>query len=391
MIYVGIDVAKYKHDCYICNSDGEALIEPFTTENNYEGFDLLFQRIKSTTKDLTEVRVGLEATGHYSCNLLGYLLNKDLLIFFLNPYQVKTYKKGSTLRKTKTDKLDAKLIASMIRDKKDIKPYPKQSYYNKELKSLTRYRHKIVKERAILKTSSSRLVCILFPELKKLVSKCHLTSIYTLLLEFPGADAIANAHITRLTNILSEGSRGKFKKEDAILMRDTARRSIGTISEAISLELKHTIKRIQDLDKTIDEIEEKIQKIVDDIGSPITTIPGITFRMGSMIIAEIGDFNRFENADKICAYAGMSPSFDESGEKENRHAHMEKRGSRHLRYALYNATKYVCKWDKTFKAYFNKKLAEGKPYNVAISHAAKKLVRTIYALEMSHQRYTPAH
>ena len=93
MIYVGIDVAKYKHDCYICNSDGEALIEPFTIENNYEGFDLLFQRIKSTTKDLTEVRVGLEATGHYSCNLLGYLLNKDLLIFFLNPYQVKTYKK----------------------------------------------------------------------------------------------------------------------------------------------------------------------------------------------------------------------------------------------------------------------------------------------------------
>ena len=94
---------------------------------------MLFQRIKSTAKDLTEVRVGLEATGHYSCNLLGYLLNKDLLIFFLNPYQVKNYKKGLTLRKTKTDKIDAKLIASMIRDKKGLKPYPKQSYYNKEL------------------------------------------------------------------------------------------------------------------------------------------------------------------------------------------------------------------------------------------------------------------
>ena len=141
-----------------------------------------------------------------------------------------------------------------------------------------------------------------------MVSKCHLTSIYTLLLEFPGSDAIANAHITRLTNILSEGSRGRFKKEDALLIRDTARKSIGTISKAKSLEIRHTIKRIQELDERIDEIEKEIQKIVDDIRSPITTIPGITFRMGSMIIAEIGNFYRFENADKICAYAGMSPS-----------------------------------------------------------------------------------
>ena len=57
------------------------------------------------------------------------------------------------------------------------------------------------------------------------------------------------------------------------------------------------------------------------------------------------------------------------------------------RYALYNATKYVCLWDSTFEAYLAKKRAEGKHYNVALSHAAKKLVRLIYAMEKSRQPY----
>ena len=69
---------------------------------------------------------------------------------------------------------------------------------------------------------------------------------------------------------------------------------------------------------------------------------------------------------------------------------MEKRGSRYLRFALYNAANYVCHWDPTFQAYLAKKIAEGKHYNVALSYAAKKLVRVIYALEKSRQPYHSA-
>ena len=68
---------------------------------------------------------------------------------------------------------------------------------------------------------------------------------------------------------------------------------------------------------------------------------------------------------------------------------MEKRGSKYLRFALYNATKYVCIYDSNFAAYLTKKRSEGKHYNVAISHAAKKLVRLIFALEKSHLPYMP--
>ena len=389
MIYIGIDVAKDKHDCFITHSDGEVLSKSFTISNNRKGFDSLFQKIISVSNDLSKVKVGLEATGHYSYNLLGFLLDKGLPTYVINPLHTNLYRKSLSLRKTKTDQVDSRTIATMMMSDMNLKPYSDTSYHNEELKSLTRYRFDKVKERAKLKSSVSRLVCILFPELEKLVPTLHMASVYDLLSEFPGADAVAAAHLTRLSNLLSESSKGRYGKDTAIMFREAAKSSIGSLMPAKSLELKHTIKLIHELTIEIDEIETAIKQIMDEeIQSPILTIPGISYRMGAMIIAEIGDFSRFDSADKILAYAGMSPSTYQSGQLNNCHSHMEKRGSRYLRYALYNATKYVCHWDESFGTYLEKKRSEGKHYNVA-SHATKKLVRLIFAMEKSRRAYIP--
>ena len=387
MIYVGIDVAKDKHDCFITNSDGEVLFKSFTISNKREGFEILYQRIASVSDDFAKVKVGLEATGHYSYNLLGFLLDKGLPTYVINPLHTNLYRKSLSLRKTKTDKVDAHTIASMIMSDVNLKSYSDTSYHNEELKSLTRYRFDKVKERAKLKSSVSRLVCILFPELEKLVPTLHMASVYALLSEFPSSHAVASAHLTRLTNLLSESSKGRYGKETANTFREAARISIGSNMPAKSLELKHTIRLIHELTSEIDEIEAEIKSIMDEINSPILSIPGISYNMGAMIIAEIGDFNRFDSADKILAYAGMSPSTYQSGQLDNCYSHMEKRGSRYLRYALYNATKYVCHWDESFGTYLSKKRAEGKHYNVALSHATKKLIRLLYQLEKSGQAY----
>lgn len=387
MIYAGIDVSKDKHDCFITNSDGEVLFKAFTIQNNRDGFDDLFQKISSVTEDLTKVKVGLEATGHYSYNLLGYLVDKGLATYVINPLHTNLYRKSLSLRQTKTDKVDARTIASMIMSDVNLKSYSDISYHNEELKSLTRYRFDKVKERAKLKTSISRLVTILFPELEKLVPTLHMASVYAMLVEFPSADAVGTAHLTRLANLLETSSKGHYSKDTAILFREAARTSIGSKMPAKSLELKHTIKLIQELDSEIDEIESEIKVIMDEINSPILSIPGINYRMGAMIIAEIGDFCRFDSPDKILAYAGLSPSTYQSGQLDGAYSHMEKRGSRYLRYALFNATKFVCRWDPTFNAYLAKKRAEGKHYNVAVSHAAKKLVRVIYHLQKTGQPY----
>ncbi len=390
MVYVGIDVAKDKHDCFILSSEGEVLADVFTVPNSIEGFRCLLERLHSVTAPEDKIKVGLEATGHYSYNLLGFLLDSGLPTYVLNPLHTNLYRKSLSLRKTKTDKVDARALAAMLMSDLGLKPYTDTVYHNEELKSLTRYRFDKVKERAKLKASISRLVCILFPELEKLVPTLHMTSVYALLDEFPGANQIASANLTRLKYLLGDASKGHYGRDMALTIRDASRVSVGSVMPTKSLELRHTIRLIRELDTEIEEIEASILGLMEQINSPITTIPGIGFRMGAMILAEVGDFSRFDSPDKVLAFAGLSPSTYQSGQLNNCYAHMEKRGSRYLRFALYNAAKYVCHWDPTFAAYLAKKRAEGKHYNVALSHAAKKLVRLIYAMEKSGLPYQPA-
>ena len=390
VISVGIDVSKDKHDCFILSSEGETLADGFTIPNTLDGFNFLLRKIQDCTTPQDKIKVGLEATGHYSYNLLGFLLDNGLATYVLNPLRTNLYRKSLSLRKTKTDRVDARTIASMLLSDAGLKPYTSTAYHNEELKSLTRYRFDKVKERAKLKSSISRLVCILFPELEKLVPTLHMVSVYALLEEFPGAKQIAGAHLTRLKALLETASKGRCKRDVALQIREAARNSIGSRMPAKSLELQHTIRLIRELDTEISEIENQIQSIMKELHSPITTIPGVGFRMAAMILAEVGDFTRFASPDKLLAYAGMSPSTYQSGQLKNCYPHMEKRGSRYLRYALYNATKYVCLWDPTFSAYLAKKLTEGKHYNVALSHASKKLVRLIFAMEKSRQPYRVA-
>lgn len=389
MIYAGIDIAKDKHDCFIVNSDGEVLFDVFTIQNSMDGFEDLLFKIKTCEKNPDNVKVGLEATGHYSCNILGFLKNKGLETIVINPLYTSLSRKSISLRKTKTDKVDARTIASMIMSDVSLKPYSDKLYHNEDLKSLTRYRFDKVSQRAKLKQSVSRLVNILFPELEKLVSTLHGNAVYELLSEFPSAQHIASANLKHLTHLLDKASKGRFKRTTADEIREAARRSISSYLPAKSLELRHTIKLIRELTSDITEIEAEIKKIMDVIDSPILSVPGIGQNLGAMIIAEIGDFSRFDNPDKILAFAGCSPSTYQSGQLYSSHAKMEKRGSRYLRWALLNAAAYVCNWEPTFAAYLQKKRAEGKHYYVALSHAAKKLVRLLYHLELTGETYQP--
>ena len=162
MVCVGIDVAKEKHDCFILNSEGNVLSDVFTIANNREGFETLLQKIQSCTCPSDKIKVGLEATGHYSYNILGFLLEEGLTTYVINPLLTNLFRKSTSLRRTKTDRIDARVIASMLMSDVDLKSYTDISYHNEELKSLTRYRFNKVAERAKLKQSVSRLVNILF-------------------------------------------------------------------------------------------------------------------------------------------------------------------------------------------------------------------------------------
>jgi len=274
--------------------------------NSKDGFDTLYHTIISAlgSDDISNAKIGLESTGHYSTNITNFLYSKGFNIVVLNPLVTSAFCKAGTLRKTKTDKWDAKVIATMLFSD-ESKSYSLSSYHIQELKSLTRYRFRMIGYRSKLKLSITRLIDIIFPELPNIVWSVHQNSIYSLLLELPSPEAICSCHLTRLTSIISKASRGQYGKEKAITLKETAAKSIGSHNRSLLFELQQTIRLIQSVQTEINELDKQIKIIVDELDTPLLTIPGISYTIAAIILAEIGDINNFSTPAKLlslCRY-----------------------------------------------------------------------------------------
>lgn len=381
MLFVGIDVAKSKHDCCIIDSDGVIYTDSLRIPNSKDGFDILHSTIVSALSgaDFSNVKIGLESTGHYSTNITNFLCSKGFNIIVFNPLVTNAFRKAGTLRKTKTDKCDAKVIATMLFSD-ESKSYSPSSYQIQELKSLTRHRYRMIGYRSKLRLSVTRLIDIIFPELLDFIWSIHQISSYKLLLELPSPNAIKECHLTHLTSLISKSSRGKYGREKAIQLRELASNSIGSSNRSLTFELQQTIRLIQSVQDEINELDSQIKMVVDELDTPLMTVPGIGYTIAAIIYAEIGDINNFSSPSKLLAFAGMEPSTYQSGKYNASNTPMVKRGSSYLRWAIMQAARLVPMRDLTFAAYMNKKRSEGKHYNVARSHVGKKLIRVIYYL-----------
>lgn len=384
-MYVGIDIAKSKHDVCILDDKGKVIKDSFTISNSKQGFTLLLQTIQTFQTEKEPVRIGLEATGHYGENLITFLLKHDLPPIELNPLQVSKLREAVTLRKTKTDRLDAKYIAQLLLTD-DFKPVD-VSYQNDELKSLTRYRARVVKQKSEQKVQLARLIDILFPELTSVCWSTSQKSILALLKAFPSAKAIAQAKVEDLQNVLAKASRGRFNKAKEI--KQLAMDSIGLDSPLRSFEMVQVIQSIEFLQSQVDDIDQKLKEHMQQMQSPLLSIPGISFRLAAIIHAEIGDIHRFSSPDKLLAFAGLEPSTYQSGKYIASKASMTKRGSTYLRWALMQASRLCARRCPDLRAYKEKKLAEGKHYFVALGHVSKKLVRMLFKLLQTNEPYRP--
>lgn len=377
MIYVGIDIAKLNHFASAVSSDGEVLIEPFKFTNDNDGFCLLVSRLSSFEKD--ELIIGLESTAHYGNNLLLFLVPKGYKVVLINPIQTSTMRKNN-IRKTKTDKVDTLIICKTLM----MQPHRFVTLYDlgiMQLKNLGRFRQKTVKQRTRLKIQLTSYVDQVFPELQYFFkSGIHHSGCYALLKEAPSPEAVASMHLTHLTHLLSTASHGHFKKETAVELRVLAQKSVGSSDNSLSIQITQSIEQIELLDRQIELLESEMTDIVKSLDSVIMTIPGIGYVNGGMILGEIGDIHRFSTPSQLLAFAGLDPTVYQSGNFEAKNTRMSKRGSRTLRYALVNAAHNVVKCNKTFKAYYDQKISEGRSHYSALGHCAGKLVRVIFKM-----------
>lgn len=355
MLFVGIDVAKSKHDCCIIDSDGVIYTDSLCIANSKKGFETLYSAIRSAldSNDLSNVKIGLESTGHYSTNITNYLYSKGFQVHILNPLATNLFRKAGTLRKTKTDKTDAKVIATMLFTD-ESKSYSPVSYQISELKSLTRHRYRMIGYRSKLKLSVTRLIDIVFPELPDIFWSIHQNSSYSLLMELPTPKDISDCHLTKLTNLIHKASRGKYGKDKAQALRELANNSIGSSNRSTAFELQQTIRLIQSVQSEIDALDKQIKSIVKELDTPLLTIPGIGYTLAAIMLAEIGDIERFSTPAKLLAFAGMEPSTYQSGNYTASSTPMVKRGSTYLRWAVMQAARLVSMRDTTFATYMAK-------------------------------------
>lgn len=383
MIYIGIDISKYKHDCFICKDTGEVIVENLSFENTKKGFQQFLDLLKPY--DISNVHIGMEATGHYGLNLKLFLEKNNYTFMEFNPLLVKDFKKSLTLRRTKTDKVDATIICQKLMSV-PYKPNSKLFYHKYSIKSLSRLRETLVKQRSKYMVQLTNILDIVFPEYKPFFNnRFSATSIY-LINKYGSAEKIANMRDFDTPNKLSKGSftYAKFAK-----LKELAKNTIGESNEVFEIELKTLISLYNEIDSKINSIDKQISTIIKELNPPTLSIPGIGELTTAVIVSEFGDFNKFSNADKLLSFAGLEPGIYQSG-TILANGKMVKRGSGYLRYSLMNIANVVIRYNPTFYDFYLKKRSEGKCHRVALSHVCKKLLRVIYKLETQNIQFNPS-
>ena len=373
-IYIGIDIAKYKHDFCIISSTGEVIVQNNSFENNKKGFQLFFSYLKPYNK--ADVQILFESTAHYSMNLELELIDQGYSFMKMNGLIIKQFFKAQTLRKTKTDKADAFALTHYLMAN-TYKPNSNRLYHIYSLKSLCRTRDRLVRERSKFKIYITNELDKSFPEIKKFFdNKISITLLY-ILEKYKNKNKIA---LMKDYDSIRKVSAANFSFTRFLQLKQLAKESIGHPTETSDFLIQSYVKSINCLSEQIDSIEKQIIESVRKLDTHILSIPGIAEISAGSIIAEFGDIKNFESPEKMLAFAGLEPSIRQSGTLSTE-GHMVKHGSGYLRNAIMRVVNSLVMHDQVFYDYYNKKRDEGKHHLVAQSHVAKKLIRIIYTLE----------
>ena len=381
MLYIGIDISKYKHDCIVIDDAGVIIRNVFSFDNSRTGFDQFMEMYRSL--DPTEIkRIGFEATGHYQDNFKVYLERSGIEFMELNALLVYKFKNSQTLRGVKTDKTDARLIATYL-SSIEFKPYPKISYHTLALRSLCKRHFDLINERTKYLLRLTNFLDRTFPEFKEFINGNIKSKTCMYILHNYGIPSkIMNINIQSYENLRKE-SHGHFSVAKFEKLKELAKNTIGFSYETDLFEIKSLLRVYDTLQEEISLVENEITTHLSKINSHIPSILGIGMVSAASIIAEIEDISRFDNPNKLLAFAGLDPRIYQSGTQEFK-GRMNKKGSVVLRRVLMNCAESILIYNPAFYSYYKKKRNEGKSHRVAISHVARKLVRIIYKLETEH-------
>lgn len=377
LYFVGIDISKYKHDCCIIAAADQQVVSKFAFKNDMEGFSELLTSLQSLSTP-EDIRIGFESTAHYALNLELFLEKAHHSFMEVNPVLTSEYKKSTSLRRTKTDRIDCESIARWLMTV-EYKPHSKGFYHAYSLKSLTRLRDRLIRQRSFYLVKITNVLDHTFPEFKPFFNERFSKTALYLLENYGSAEKMSRMNSASYEKLRSL-SRGKFSPQQFLELKSLAANTVGVNNSIFDVELNSLLTLYKAAAEQVTILEAKITELIEEVHPHYMSIPGIGPISAAVIYAEYGDISNFSSPSQMLAFAGLEPGINDSG-TESHKGRMVKRGSSQLRYVLMNCALPLIRFDMTFATYYAKKRSEGKPHRVALSHVTKKLVRVIFALE----------
>lgn len=384
MFFVGIDIGKTNHEIALIDSSGNQIGKTIRISNTKKGSTALLSFFEKHQLTSENMMIGMEATGHYRLAIYSFLTKLDYFVTAFNPIQSDVLR-SFYIRKTKTDTVDAVLIAQVIRmDLPDKTTIPNEDIFR--LKQLERFRYSLSDSAGDLKRKILACLDQVFPEYEKLFSDVFGCSSRHILQHSPLPEDILELDTQLLIetlNIASEKRLGLSRSQNKVVkLKELATDSFGIsfATDVFKLEIHIMLEQIQLIENQIAIVEESIKELVAKQDNYLTTITGIGPITAAVILGEIGDINRFERPNQLLAFAGLDASVHQSGDFLGTKNRISKRGSPYLRRALWHAAFVASSFDPALSIYYKKLRARGKKHGTAVVAVARKLVNIIFAV-----------
>lgn len=389
MFYCGIDIAKYKHEASVIDTNGKAMLDSISFTNDKQGCEKILAVFQKFEISPADVIIGMEATGHYWLSVYAFFLELGYNVKVINPIQSEAFRK-MYIRQTKNDSKDSFIIAQIMR----FGQYSATSLSEENiiaLRQLSRYRLALVDACGDCKRRVIALLDQVFPEYDNLFSDTFGSSSTELLLNCPTPEDMLAISTRKLTNILNKASRGRLGKEKAEEIKAAAEGTFGIAfaKDAFAFQIKQLIQQIVFTEKQLSELEEQIADLLHKTNQYITTITGIGDVLGAIIVSEIGDINRFERPNQLVAFAGLDVTVKQSGEFSGSKNKISKRGSPYLRRAIWLAAQRAAFCDPILSEYYQSLRARGKHHLTAVGGVARKICNIIFVILKENRPYQP--
>jgi len=386
--YLGIDIAKHRHQGAIVDPEGNLLLRGISFANSWEGF----QRLVSATARLgppSQFLSGMESTGHYWLNLYYALKEHGFHPVVINPLSTAHISQGR-IRKTKTDRVDAVVIANQLRVG-HYKPAIVPDEYAFRLRQLTRLRWKLSTLACNLRNRIVGCVDRYFPEYETLFKPLWLASSRRLLQVAPLPDDILAMGQGELAELLRSASHGRFSQEKADQVSNLAQASFGLrlAPDAGRIEIRCLMTLLSQIEQHMRALEAEANTVLAQRPQFLTTIAGIKELTAASIIGEIGDIRYFDSPKELVAFAGLDPSTFQTGSFIGTRARISKRGNAYLRRSLWVAAMVASMKNPAFRPFYLRLRGAGKHHLLAVTATARKLTHVVWRMLKDNRPFDP--